>query len=476
MASDRKRHQRAADDEGIDARTLPHNLEAERSVLGAVMVQNPVLDILRPVLSPVDFYRDAHQRIWRALLELNDRGVVMDFITVKEELARAGDLDECGGPAYVAMLTDGVPRATNAIHYAGIVKEKSRLRGLIFAANKILTNAYAAEEPALDILHDADSTLLALQAGHTTDIPPTMEKAMPEVFADIERRVEVRGTLTGLETGYEKLNFLTFGWQRREFTIIGARPSIGKTTFGINTLVHAAAAGAKCLVFSLEMHRDDIRKRMLASASTVDLQRIRSGFLGGGDWGKIAHGLEKISRLHIRIDDRPGQTAASIRALCRRLKSEEGLDVVMLDYIQLVKPTPDMTKENRPTQIADISRRMKLLAGELDVSVLAVAQLSRASEQRADPRPKLSDLKESGALEQDADTVFFLHREDHRQGGLTEGIVAKQRNGPTGTVMLWMERDTTTFTQAPDDAAPVAQAALPEMATTPNKKRPRRYK
>lgn len=465
-------------DDSLDARTLPHNLEAERSVLGAVLVHNPVMEQLAGVLTADDFYRDAHRRIYRAIQRIIDeRRAEADFVTLKEELARAGDLDEVGGPAYVASLADGVPRATNVRHYASIVKEKAMLRALIFAANKVLLDAYAAEETPAVLVQQADKLLLDVQRATLSHRLEDVRGAVPRIMADLEHRTRNRGELLGLATGFKSLDELTLGWQPGDLNIIAARPSIGKTTFVLNTAIAASQAGKRVVIFSLEMRRKQLEYRLLSTLSNVPLTRMLTGFLGSKDYEGISAGLELLAATNILIDDRSAQPVTSMRGASRRLRNEGGLDLIVIDYVQLVPGALD-GKASRNEQVTDISRRLKELADECNVPVLLVSQLSRANEKRADPRPRLSDLRESGALEQDADAVIFLHRANHRVGGETELIIEKQRNGPTGTVMLSMDRDTTTFTDAglaPEPVQPApkpVQEGLPDM---PQRARRRRH-
>lgn len=455
----RKPREEIADD-GLDARTLPHSLEAEKSVLGAVLVHHQLVDDAMHVLHPDDFYRDAHRRIFAAMVELAERKLPIDIVLLKEELGRRGDLDEVGGPAYLASMTDGVPRSMNVAHYAGIVREKARLRALIFAANEILTDAYAAEDPVDKLIADADRRLLDVQritmSGRTIDI----RDGLTSLLAAVDDRIANRGTLIGVDTGFKSLNDLTFGWQAGDLVVIAARPSIGKTTFAVNSATVPLLAGRRAAMFSLEMRRRQLEFRLLSALSGVPLTRIISGYLMSLDYPKLAQAMGQMGEMSFAIDDRTGLRVEDIRGTCRRLRAERGLDLVIIDYVQQMAGSLE-ARTTRNEQVTDISRRLKAMADELSVPVLLLSQLSRANEKRADPRPRLSDLRESGALEQDADIVVFLHRANHRAGGVTECIVEKQRMGPTGTVLLSLDRDIVKF----NDAG--AQEPEPEPAQAP---------
>jgi replicative DNA helicase len=452
-------------EEPTSERTLPHNLEAERSVLGAIIVQNDAFEGAAQLLKPAHFYRQAHGDIFTAIRTLIDerrRGV--DFITLKEELTRIGKLDECGGPAYLAGLIDGMPRTTNVRYYAEIVREKALMRDLIYTANKVLSEAYDAEDPPAAILARADKRFVELSAGHLSGRLTELREDVFTVFNDIEQRVAKRGQLLGITTGYPKLNDLTFGWQAGELIVMAARPSMGKSTLSTNCAVHAALAGKSVAMFSLEMRKPQLHHRILAQLSGIHLERLRGGFFGGDDYKKLGDSMESFSKLPLAIDDSGQQTVWSIRGICRRRKAEHGLDLVVIDYVQLMQGSLDRKGANRNEEITDISRRLKVLADDIAAPIILVSQL-----RRHEGRPKIDDLRESGALEQDADTVLLLYRKNHRAGGLTECILAKQRNGPTGTISLSLDRDVTVFTEAPD-APPADQDTEPE---EPRRKRRR---
>lgn len=440
-------------------RTVPHNLEAERSVLAAILLENSAYERASPIVAASDFFRDAHRRIYGAIDRILEwRDGVADLVTLREELNKRGELDEVGGAAYISALFDGVARSSNVEHYARIVREKKQLRDLIAASNKILSLAYAGEESPEVILQQADRALVDLLAGNGSGRTVSLRDSGSALLADLEYRVQHRGELVGIDTGFASVNELLNGWQAGDLNVIGARPSIGKTTFVINSAVAGAAkAGKRTAVFSLEMRRKQLEYRMLSSLSGVPLSRILSGCLMAPDWAPVSAAVGVMNELPIYVNDRAGMSIGDIRTECRRLKSEEGaLDLVIIDYVQLMDGMLEK-RSTRNEQIGDTSKRCKHLADELGVSIVLLSQLSRANEKRPDPRPKLSDLRESGALEQDADNVCFLHRRNHREGGLTYFIAEKQRNGPTGTLKLSLDRDIVTFTDAPDLAEPVPE-------------------
>ena len=432
-------------------RTLPHNLEAERSVLGAILVHNDAFNLAAQTIDARDFFRDAHRRIFDKMVSLNERGQAIDFVTLKEELQRSGDLDDVGGPAYIASLADGVPRATNVEYYARIVKEKSTLRNLIFAANKILTNAYEADQEPELILDDAESAIFAVAEDQLRAGFVSMRDLVKDSFPKIEQLFEQRRLITGVPTGFVDLDEMTRGLQPSDLIIIAARPSMGKTSLVLNIAQHVAMQPELTVgFFSLEMSKESLFIRLLTAQAQIDGHRLLSGAIGQKDYGRISHALESLSSMRMFIDDTPGVGVLEMRAKCRRLQAEHGLNLVIIDYIQLM--TGRGRFENRTLELGAISRSLKGLAKELNVPIVVLSQLSRAPEARSDHRPQLSDLRESGALEQDADVVVLIYRDDvyNREGnnenaGIAELIVAKQRNGPTGTVKLAFLREQTRF-------------------------------
>lgn len=432
-------------------RTLPHNLDAERSILGAILVFNDAYNLAVQVVEPRDFYRDAHRRIFEGMIALNERNQAIDFITLKEELARSGDLDAVGGPSYVGSLADGVPRATNVEYYARIVKEKATLRNLIFAANKILTNAYEADQESDLILDEAESAIFAVADDRLKAGFVAMKDLVRDNFPKIEQLFEQKQLITGVPTGFVDLDEMTRGLQGGDLIIVAARPSMGKTSLVLNISQHVAVQPKRTVgFFSLEMSKESLFLRLLTSEAQIDSHRLMSGAIGQRDYPRISHALENLTAMNLFIDDTANIGVLEMRAKARRLQAEHGLSLIVVDYIQLMSGRGRF--ENRTLELASISRSLKGLAKELNVPIIVLSQLSRAPEARADHRPQLSDLRESGALEQDADLVMLIYRDDvynkdpnNPDAGTAELIVAKQRNGPTGVVRLAFLREQTRF-------------------------------
>src|SRR5262245_32917603 len=432
-------------------RTLPHNLDAERSVLGAILVHNDAFNLAAQVIDSGDFYRDAHRRVFDRMVALNERGQAIDFITLKEELSRAGELDEVGGPAYIASLADGVPRATNVEYYARIVKEKSTLRQLIYAANRIVTNAYEAEQEAELILDEAESAIFAVADSRLKAGFVPMADLVRDSYPQIEQLFEQKRLITGVPSGFVDLDEMTRGFQRGDLVIVAARPSMGKTSLVLNIAQYVATQPDLSVgFFSLEMSRESLFIRLLTSEAQIDSHRLMSGAIGQKDYGRISHALELLSGMRLFIDDTANVGVLEMRAKSRRLQSEHRLNLLVVDYIQLMSARGRF--ENRTLELASISRSLKGLAKELNIPIIVLSQLSRAPESRSDHRPQLSDLRESGALEQDADVVILIYRDDvynrdpnNPDAGTAELILAKQRNGPTGVVRLAFLREQTRF-------------------------------
>ena len=432
-------------------RTLPHNLEAERSVLGSILVHNDAFNLAAQVIDSQDFYRDAHRRIFDRMVALNERHDAIDFVTLKEELARAGELDEVGGPAYVASLADGVPRATNVEYYARIVKEKATLRNLIYAASKIVTNAYEADQESDLILDEAESAIFAVADDRLKSGFIAMRDLVKDSFPKIEKLFEQKRLITGVPTGFVDLDEMTRGLQGGDLVIVAARPSMGKTSLVLNIAQYVAALGDQVVgFFSLEMSKESLFLRLLTSEAQIDGHRLMSGAIGGNDYHRISHALEKLNAMKLFIDDTASIGVLEMRAKSRRLQAEHGLILLVVDYIHLMSGRGRF--ENRTLELASISRSLKGLAKELNVPIVVLSQLSRAPEARSDHRPQLSDLRESGALEQDADVVVLIYRDDvynkdpnSPDAGTAELILAKQRNGPTGIVRLAFLREQTRF-------------------------------
>jgi replicative DNA helicase len=435
-------------------RTLPHNLDAEKSVLGAILIHNDAFNHAAQLIDSRDFFRDAHRRIFDKMVALSERGNAIDFITLKEELSRAGELEECGGPAYIAALADGVPRSANVEYYARIVKEKSTLRSLIHSATKILTEAYEAEQEPDELLDEAERAIFAIAEDRIKAGFVPLRDLVQGSFATIEKLQQHKGLVTGVPTGFVDLDAMTSGLQPSDLILVAARPSMGKTSFVLNIAQHVGTATDMTVgFFSLEMSKEQLFMRLLTAEARIDAHRFRSGFLSEKDYGRLSHALGTLAEARVYIDDTASIGVLEMRAKARRLKAEHGLHLLIVDYIQLM--TGRGRFESRQQEIATISRSLKGLAKELNVPIVALSQLSRAPETRSNHRPQLSDLRESGALEQDADVVMFIYREEQYRDdegqinqeaqGIAEIIIGKQRNGPTGDVKLAFVKEHTRF-------------------------------
>jgi replicative DNA helicase len=434
-------------------RTLPHNLEAEKCVLGAILINNQSFNQAAEVIDAADFFRDAHRRIFEKMVSLTDRSEPVDLVTLKDELVRSSELDEVGGPAYISALTDGVPRSANVEYYARIVKEKSTLRRLIQSANDVLGRAYDAEEDADDLLDQAERSIFQIAEHRLRTGFVPLSELVGSSYQIIEKLQEHKGLVTGVPSGFVDLDEMTSGFQNSDLVIVAARPSMGKTSFVLNVALHCGIEAGKTVgIFSLEMSKEQLFIRMLTSEARIDAHRFRRGYLGDTDYERLATASARLHDAKVFIDDSPAVGILEMRAKARRLKLEHGLDMLVVDYLQLMQGRGRF--DNRQQELASISRSLKILAKELDVPIVALSQLSRAPEARGDHRPQLSDLRESGALEQDADVVLFIFREEMyaQEGeerpeveGIAEIIVGKQRNGPTGTARLAFLKQYTRF-------------------------------
>jgi replicative DNA helicase len=447
------------------AEGLPSSVHTEVAILGAMLLDGVAISDATAKLQSDDFSLDSHQRIYRAMVELMAKGHGIDYLTVQEELTRRRELDSVGGPAYLAYLSEGIPRNFNIESYVQIVKDKSLLRQLMGIFHDGQIRAADQSEDAITVLGDVEALLAdvadaAIQRGLA---------AIPEIvassFGSIDKLYEQGREITGLATHFIELDRMTSGLQESELIIVGARPSMGKTALAINIAQNAAIRDGKVVaVFSLEMSKESLLRRLLASEAQVNSRKIQTGFLPKEDKGKLLSALERLMESKLFIDDTPGITLPEMRAKARRLKQQEGrLDLIVIDYLQLMSgsaPAGKKSFENRTQEVSSISRGLKALAKEMKVPVVAAAQLSRSNEQRTgDKKPLLSDLRESGSIEQDADVVAFIHREEYydRENedvkGKAEIIIAKQRNGPTGSVHLLYLSDYTLFANpATDDA------------------------
>jgi len=437
-----------SDNLSID-RIPPQSIEAERSTLGSMLLEKEAIYKGAEVLKPEDFYREAHRVIFEVVTHLANKGEPVDIITVSEELKQRSMLDKIGGVAYLTTLANSVPTAANIEHYAKIVEEKSILRALITSASNILSMGYAGAEDITVLLDDAEKQIFQISQKRNVKGFVSLKNILIETFERIEKIYESKGGVTGLSTGFTDLDRMTAGLQSSDLIILAARPSMGKTTFALNIARNAAVdLKVPVVVFSLEMSKEQLALKLLCSEAGVDNQRIRTGTLMDNDWPRLSYALGRLSESNIFIDDTPGMTALEIRSRARRIKAEHGLGLIVIDYLQLMQSRGK--SENRQQEVSDISRSLKSLARELGVPVVSLSQLSRAVEQRTDKRPYLADLRESGSLEQDADIVAFLYRDDYYnpesdKKNITELIIAKQRNGPVGTVELFFNKETGKF-------------------------------
>lgn len=454
MTERRPKKKRAESREDVEARVLPHNLEAERAVLASILINGKNLARVQQLLTPAHFFRRAHRILFDAMITLADvKHAEVDPITLRAEIDARKEWEEVGGPAYVTMLTDGVPTSINAMHYAAIVRDQHALRAVIATGTEMIDAAYDREADARLVVNEADKAIIALQRGSTVDAVD-LRGAAHGLIDELNYHEQHRGELTGLDTGFASINELTEGWQPGNMILVAARPSIGKSMFTLNTAMHAAKAGKHVLVFSLEMTLREVKYRILSSLAGMPLSRVRSGYYAESDHEAMARAIGEMSAMPMFIDDRGGLTVWDIRAQCRRMRAEAGIDLVIVDYVQLVRGSLDRRGVTRNEELTDVSARLKGLARELNVPMMVVSQMNRGGDARSDKRPVLSDLRDTGALEQDADLVLFLHRKHHRESGTTNAILEKQRNGPTGTVNLTINRDTQTFTDGGEDIPP----------------------
>ncbi len=434
-------------DHSLD-RGLPASPDAERSILGGILLDNYLVNEATQGLLPEHFYLDSHRRIFQRMMDLNETAKPIEIISLSEELARHKELESVGGVAYISSLTDGVPRRQSIEHYVRLVKDKALLRGLIHAANGMISKALDQEDEAGEILDGAEADIFNLSEARISQDLMKLSEIVRQSFPEgLDSLYEAGRRITGVETHYTELDDKTAGFQASDLIIIAARPSMGKTAFAINIAENVAVLDQRPVaIFSLEMSKEALLRRMICSQSRVDSHKFRTGFLGKEDLEKIRNGIDSLLQAPMYIDDTPGLSLTEMRAKARRLKRQHGLDMVVVDYLQLMSATAPGGKryENRTQEVSAISRGLKAIAKELRVPVVALSQLSRAPETRGtnDNTPKLSDLRESGSIEQDADVVMFIHRPEYydRDNPDIKGdanlIIGKQRNGPTDTVKL----------------------------------------
>jgi len=429
--------------EGIIGRILPHSIEAEQSVLGAMLVDKEAINTSVEIIRPDDFYKEANREIFEAIVVLFNKNEPVDLITLSEELKKRGTLDAIGGVVYLANLSEGISTTANIRYYCEIVEEKSILRKLIRASSDIMSKGYEADEELSFIIDLAEKKIFDITQRRSHEGFAPIKTVLLESFSRIEQMAESKGGITGITTGFTDLDNKTSGLQRSDLVLIAARPSMGKTAFALNMALNSALKGnASVAVFSLEMSKEQLVQRILSAESHVELHKIINGKLSEEEWPKLVRAMGPLSQLKMYIDDTPGITLMEMKAKCRKLKMEHGLDAIFVDYLQLMQG--DGKIESRQQEISAISRGLKGLAKEMNCPVVALSQLSRAPELRSDHRPILSDLRESGAIEQDADIVMFLYRDeyyhpDSEKKNIGEVIIAKHRNGPTGTTeLVWM--------------------------------------
>lgn len=420
----------------ITEKGLPHSLDAERSVLGALILDNDSLYRIRDFIRSDDFYAENHRMLYERIAGILDRSHAVDLLILREELGKSGELDLIGGISYIASLIDSVPTARNIEHYAQIIKEKSVLRGLIHAGYDIIDSCYKQEMETSEILQHAEKKIFAIGEDRIKTGFHSLRDLADDAWARINYLHEHPGDLTGLSTGFKDLDEKTSGLQAADLIIVAGRPSMGKTAFALNIALHAGTEARKTVgVFSLEMSKEQIMLRLLCSAARVNLHLLRTGEFARKDWSDLMRKMGELSEAKIFIDDTSGLTPTDMGAKARRLKSEHGLDLVIVDYLQLMRM--DGRYNNRQEEITQISRSLKELAKELNVPVIALSQLHRGPESRGrDHKPMLSDLRESGAIEQDADVVLFIYREEvynasEENRGLAQVLIRKQRNGPS---------------------------------------------
>lgn len=435
-------------------RKPPQSIEAEQSVLGGVLLDNSALDQILDIVHEEDFYRDAHRKIYVAMVEMSDKDEAIDYLTLQERLKQRGQLEEVGGAGYISSLTDVVPTSANIIHYANIVRDKAIFRRLIHASSEIQRHGFESSEDLPDFVDMAEQLIFGVIQERKLAGVTHIKDLVTETFATIERIYEKKETYTGVPSGFRDLDDKTSGFQPSDLIIIAGRPAMGKTSLALNIAQYAAQeTKSPVLFFSLEMSKESLAMRLLCSEARVDHQRLRKGLLTDTDWGRLARAAGALSDADLFIDDTPGVRVIEMRAKARRLqaelqKQEKSIGLIFMDYLQL--SSLGKRVESREREISEISRSLKGLAKELKVPVVALSQLSRKPEARESKRPQLADLRESGAIEQDADVILFVFREEEYtkekdKEGLAEVIVGKQRNGPTGTVNLRFFKEYTRF-------------------------------
>ena len=459
---ERSRRSKAASSANLlDDRLPPQNLEAEVGVIGGLLLDNQVLHDVVPILKPDDFYRDSHQILYRIIREVYDEGRPVDAIILSEELKKLSLLEKIGGDEAIDEILDAVPHAANTRYYAGIVREKSLTRQLIESANEILREGYSNSHSAEDLLQSAERRIFQIAEDSSTGETSELRDVVTEAMDRIATRSEAKQPVSGVSTGFYDLDEITSGFQGSQLIILAARPSMGKTACALNVCEHAALEQKSAVLFvSLEMGKIELAERLLCSRSKVDGDKLRKGRgMGAREMTMLSRAYEEMRTAPIFIDDTPSRNMMQITANARRLKLRQNVGMIVVDYIQLIEPESGENRDSRQEQIAKISRRLKTLARELHVPVVALSQLNRAVENREDRRPRMADLRESGAIEQDADLVLLLHRPEyydaHDSPGTAELIVAKNRNGRTDTIKLSFLKNFMRFENLAADAGPI---------------------
>jgi replicative DNA helicase len=433
---------------GVDiGKVRPQNLDAERAVLGAILVDNDAIYSVMEAIDAESFYQPGHRVIYGNMLDLNERGEPIDILTLTNRLRTAGILEQAGGAEYIATLSNEVPTSAGVAHYARIVKEKSVLRDLIDTTTEIVQDCYDAPSDVDELIDDAEKKIFRISEKRIKSGFFSMKDIVKSSFKTIESLYEKKETVTGVPTGYHDLDEMTSGFQSSDLIIIAGRPSMGKTAFALNIAQNIAIKEKQSVaIFSLEMAKEQLVMRMLCSEARIDAHRLRSGFLGQTDWPKLTMAAGHLSEAPIYIDDTPALGTMEMRAKARRLKADKGLSLIIVDYIQLMSGRG--RTDSREQEISEISRSLKALAKELNVPVIGLSQLNRGVESRQDKRPMLADLRESGAIEQDADVIIFIYRDEvynkeTQDKGVAEIIIGKQRNGPVGIKKLtWLDKYT----------------------------------
>ncbi len=458
----------------MEAKMLPHNLDAEQALLGCMLIDEKVPLTIVSELKSEDFYSNAHKSIYEAMLTVYKKNMPIDFVTVTDELDNQGILNEVGSVAYITSLTNSVPSSANFKHYADLIKRDSMLRKLIAGGQAIVEHSFNSEDK-VEALTFAEKTVFDLSQNEETSHLTSAETALNEVINKLETIEKDKSSLAGIKTGFYGLDLLTNGLQKSDLILLAARPAVGKTSLAMNIVNNIALNGGSCAIFSLEMSAAQLMQRAVFSTAMVSMSKGLKGELSPKEWKLVLEAKEKLSKSKIFIDDSALNTPVDILSKCRRIKREHGLDVVMIDYLQLM--SSGKKSDNRQTEVSDISRNLKIAAKELNVPIICLSQLSRAVEGRKGNRPMLSDLRESGAIEQDADIVMFIHNPDKYledenavKQGIVELIVAKHRNGPTDTIKLKFISEHTTFCNLDSDANKQSlESQMPQQKEQPKK-------